>query len=143
LSFLLHGTVSHFKRGTRESHRLGLAVVIHLHLYAGVAGLIQFTTVGEWGVCALMASISSQYTFHFFAALIRQLSRYSCHRAAAQWAIQGFISAKVALSVGVTGAARLLATSIGDHMGNLIAPFWYMVDRQRGASEHCAVLGTG
>jgi len=91
-----------------------------------VAGLIQFTTVGE-RFAGLMASISSQYTFPFFAALSATVVALFVPSSGGQWAIQGFITAKVALSVGVTVQRGLLAMSIGDHMGNLIAPFWYMV----------------
>ena len=39
-------------------------VIILYHLYAGVAGLIQFTPVGE-RIAALAAAISTPYTFPF------------------------------------------------------------------------------
>jgi short-chain fatty acids transporter len=126
LSFLLHGTVYHFKKALEKAIVSAWPVVIIYHLYAGVAGLIQFTTVGE-RFAGLMASISSQYTFPFFAALSATVVALFVPSSGGQWAIQGFITAKVALSVGVTVQRGLLAMSIGDHMGNLIAPFWYMV----------------
>ena len=44
-----------------------------------------------------------------------------------QWLIQGFVTVKAAEAVGVTAQRGLLALSVGDHMGNLISPFWAVV----------------
>jgi short-chain fatty acids transporter len=126
LSFLLHGTVYHFTKALEKAILSVWPVVVIYHLYAGVAGLIQFTTVGE-RFAGLMASISTQYTFPLLAALSATVVALFVPSSGGQWAIQGFITAKVALSVGVTVQRGLLAMGIGDHMGNLIAPFWYMV----------------
>ena len=41
--------------------------------------------------------------------------------------IQGFVTAKTAAAVGVTAQRGLLALSVGDHMGNLLSPFWVVV----------------
>jgi short-chain fatty acids transporter len=44
-----------------------------------------------------------------------------------QWAIQGSVTSAAAEAVGVTPQRALLALSIGDHMGNLLTPFWAVV----------------
>jgi short-chain fatty acids transporter len=44
-----------------------------------------------------------------------------------QWAIQGFITAESAVAAGVSVERGLLALSVGDQLGNLIAPFWYLI----------------
>ena len=41
--------------------------------------------------------------------------------------MQGLITVKAAEAVGVTAQRGLLALSIGDHMGNLVSPFWAVV----------------
>ena len=91
-----------------------------------MAGLIQFTSVGE-RFANLLASISSPYTFPLLTALSATVVALFVPSSGGQWAIQGFVTAKVALSVGVSVQRGLLAMGIGDHMGNLLAPFWYMV----------------
>lgn len=126
ISFLLHGTVYHFTKALEKAIVSAWPVVMIYHLYAGVAGLIQFTTVGE-RFAGLMASISTQYTFPLYAALSATVIALFVPSSGGQWAIQGFITSKVALQVGVTVQRGMLAMGIGDHMGNLIAPFWYMV----------------
>jgi short-chain fatty acids transporter len=126
LSLLLHRTIYRFTRALEKAILSAWPVVVIYHLYAGVAGLIQFTTVGE-RFAGLMAEISSPYTFPLLAALSATVVALFVPSSGGQWAIQGFITSKVAMSVGVTVQRGLLAMSVGDHMGNLIAPFWYMV----------------
>ena len=44
-----------------------------------------------------------------------------------QWAIQGYVTSKAAMEVGVSVQRGILAMSVGDHMGNLTSPFWYVI----------------
>ena len=44
-----------------------------------------------------------------------------------QWAIQGSVTTSLAQAVGVSAQRGLLALSVGDHMGNLLTPFWAVV----------------
>ena len=44
-----------------------------------------------------------------------------------QRVIQGFVTVKAAAAVGVTAQRGMLALGIGDQMGNLVSPFWYVV----------------
>jgi short-chain fatty acids transporter len=44
-----------------------------------------------------------------------------------QWAIQGAVTVEAAKLVGVSAQRGLLALSVGDHMGNLITPFWAVI----------------
>lgn len=126
LAFLLHGSIFHFTKALEKAVMSAWPVVVIYHLYAGVAGLIQFTTVGE-RFAGLLASISSPYTFPLLTALSATVVALFVPSSGGQWAIQGFVTAKVAASVGVSVQRGLLAMSVGDHMGNLLTPFWYVV----------------
>ena len=126
LAFWLHGTVFHFTKALEKAIVSAWPVVVMYHLYAGVAGLIQFTTVGE-RFANLLASVASPYTFPLYTALSATVVAMFVPSSGGQWAIQGFVTAKAALAVGVSVQRGLLAIGIGDHMGNLISPFWYMV----------------
>jgi len=44
-----------------------------------------------------------------------------------QWAVQGFVTVKTAMAVGVSVQRGILALGVGDHVGNFITPFWYVV----------------
>jgi short-chain fatty acids transporter len=96
------------------------------HLYAGVAGMIQHTSVGEF-LAGMIAAISTPYTFPLFAAISGTLVAIFVPSSGGQWVIQGFVTSKAAVAVGLTVPRGLLALSVGDHMGNLTAPFWYVV----------------
>jgi short-chain fatty acids transporter len=123
---ILHRNVRSFSRALQFAVLSAWPVVVLYHLYAGVAGLIQFTTVGETFATAF-ASISTQLTFPFLTALASAVVSIFVPSSGGQWAIQGFVTTKTAAAVGVTAQRGLLALSVGDHIGNLLSPFWVVI----------------
>ena len=97
------------------------------HLYAGVAGLIQFTPVGDFLVTLVQARFSREYSFPLLTALISTVVAIFIPTSGGQWLIQGFVTVETAALVGCQPQRGLLALSVGDHMGNLITPFWAVV----------------
>jgi short-chain fatty acids transporter len=126
LCFLLHRNVRRFTQALQQAVQTGWPVIVLYHLYAAVAGLIQHTTIGET-MAGLVARISTPLTFPFLTAAIGTLFAIFIPSSGGQWAIQGFVTSKAAMSVGVSVQRGILSMSVGDHMGNLTSPFWYMV----------------
>jgi short-chain fatty acids transporter len=126
LCFIFHRNVLRFTKALQEVVGAAWPIIVMYHLYAGVAGLIQFTPVGE-KLASLMDPISTQYSYPFLTALISTVVAIFIPTSGGQWLIQGLITVKAAEVVGVTAQRGLLALSIGDHMGNLISPFWAVV----------------
>lgn len=126
LCLLVHRTVADFSRTLPAAVVAAWPVVVLYHLYAGVAGVIQFTTVGET-LGAFFASIANPFTFPFLTALSASLVSIFVPSSGGQWVIQGFVTTTTAAAVGVTAQRGLLALSIGDHMGNLLSPFWVVI----------------
>jgi short-chain fatty acids transporter len=126
LCLLCHRNVHNFSRTLPAAAVSAWPVVVLYHLYAGVAGVIQFTTVGD-RLGEFFASISSQLTFPLLTAASASLVSVFVPSSGGQWVIQGFITAKTAAAVGVTAQRGLLALSVGDHMGNLLSPFWVVI----------------
>lgn len=126
LAFLFHRNVQRFTVALQHAVVSSWPVIVIYHLYAGLAGLIQFTTVGE-KMAGLIATVSTPYTFPFFAALSSALVALFVPSSGGQWAIQGFVTSKAAMAVGVTVQRGMLALSVGDHVGNLVMPFWAMI----------------
>lgn len=129
LGLFFHRNVLRFTKALQEAIVSSWPIVVMYHLYAGVAGLIQFTPVGDF-LARLADPISTRYSFPFLTAVISTVVAVFIPTSGGQWLIQGFVTVKAAEAVGVTAQRGLLALSIGDHMGNLISPFW-------------AVLGAG
>jgi short-chain fatty acids transporter len=126
LGVVLHGNVFQFTKALKEAVGLCWPIVVMYHLYAGVAGLIQFTPVGDF-LDNLFNSILTTYSYPLLTALISTIVAIFIPTSGGQWLIQGFVTVKTAELVGVSAQRGLLALSVGDHMGNLIAPFWATV----------------
>jgi short-chain fatty acids transporter len=126
LSFLLHRNVHRFTKALQHAILSAWPVIVIYHLYAGVAGLIQFTTLGE-KMAGMIAAVSTPYTFPLLAAVSGTVISFFVPSSGGQWAIQGFVTSKAAMAVGVTVQRGMLALSVGDHMGNLSTPFWAMI----------------
>jgi short-chain fatty acids transporter len=126
LSLLLHGNVHQFSRALQKAVLSAWPVIVLYHFYAGVAGLIQNTSVGEF-LARAVASVSTPYTFPLLAALTGAVVSVFVPSSGGQWAIQGYVTSKAAIAVGVTTTRGMLALGVGDHIGNLASPFWYQV----------------
>ncbi len=126
LCFLLHRSVHQFTKALQQAVVSAWPVIVLYHLYAGVAGLIQFTNLGE-KLAGVVAAVSTPLTFPVLTAAVGTVFAMFIPSSGGQWAIQGFVTVKAAAAVGVTAQRGLLALSIGDHMGNLASPFWYVV----------------
>ena len=123
---LLHRTIYRFTQALQHAVVSCWPVIIIYHLYAGVAGLIQFTSVGEV-LSGLVSAVSTPYSFPFIAAVSGTIVAMFVPSSGGQWVIQGYVTSTAAMAAGVTVQRGLLALSIGDHMGNLVAPFWYVI----------------
>jgi short-chain fatty acids transporter len=126
LAVILHGNVLRFTNALREAVGLAWPIVLLYHLYAGVAGLIQFTPVGGFLV-SMFDPVMTPYTFPVLIVLISAVVSFFIPTSGGQWLIQGFVTAQAAEAVGHTAQRGLLALSVGDHMGNLLTPFWAVV----------------
>jgi short-chain fatty acids transporter len=126
LTLLLHRTVKRFAAAVEQGAGRSWAVIVLYHLYAGVAGLIQFTAVGD-KVARLAASICTASTFPLITAAAGALFACFIPSSGGQWTVQGFVTVKTALAVGVSAQRGILALGVGDHVGNFITPFWYVV----------------
>ena len=126
LAFLLYGSVKRFSKAVEQTIGRSWAVVILYHLYAGVAGMVQFTNVGE-RVARVAASICTRATFPFITAVAGTVFACFIPSSGGQWTIQGLVTVKTAMAVGVSAQRGMLALGVGDHMGNFLTPFWYVV----------------
>jgi short-chain fatty acids transporter len=126
LTFLLNENVRRFTLAIQRGVSASWAVIVLYHLYAGVAGLIQYTNVGE-KAASLAASMATASTFPLITAIGGAMFSFFIPSSGGQWAIQGYVTSQAARAVGVSVQRGLLALSVGDHIGNLTTPFWCVV----------------
>jgi short-chain fatty acids transporter len=101
-------------------------VILLYQLYGGVAGVLQFTSVGPW-FAQSFAAIATPLTFPLLTAIGASLIAIFVPSSGGQWIIQGFVTVTAAAQLGATPQQALLAIGVGDQMGNLLAPFWIVV----------------
>jgi short-chain fatty acids transporter len=140
LCVVLHRNVFRFTNALRDAVALAWPLVLLYHLYAGVAGLIQFTPVGDF-LAGLVSPISTRYTFPLLTTVISAVLSFFIPSSGGQWTIQGFVTVKAAEAAGVTAQRGLLALSVGDHIGNLVTPFWAMVGAHIARVEFRQIVG--
>jgi short-chain fatty acids transporter len=126
LGLVLHGNVHNFTKATQHAVALCWPIVLMYHIYAGLAGLIQYTPVGGFLV-RIFDPVLTAYSYPLFIALISTVVAIFIPTSGGQWAIQGAVTVEAAKLVGVSAQRGLLALSVGDHMGNLITPFWAVI----------------
>jgi short-chain fatty acids transporter len=126
LAVVLHRNVAGFTRALREAAALAWPIVLLYHLYAGVAGLLQFTPVGDF-LITLFNPILTQYTYPLLTTSISTIVALFIPTSGGQWLMQGYITVETAALAGLSPQRGLVALSVGDHMGNLLAPFWSVV----------------
>ncbi len=126
LALLVHRNVSNFNRALQTAILSCWPIVVMYHLYGGVAGLLQFTTLGAT-TGGLLAAVSTRHTLPFFTALISTVVACFVPSSGGQWVIQGYVTVTAAAAVGASAQQGLLALSVGDQMGNLLTPFWAAV----------------
>jgi short-chain fatty acids transporter len=142
LCFILHGNIRNLSRSLQRAVVSCWPILVLYHLYAGVAGLIQFTTVGE-AASALVAPISTRWTFPILTALAGTIVAIFVPSSGGQWVIQGFVTLKAAEAAGVTAQRGMLALGVGDQMGNLVAPFWFLVRAEIARIDFRTFFGYG
>jgi short-chain fatty acids transporter len=141
-TLLCHGNFKAFGGAVERAVVSAWPVIILYHLYAGVAGIIQFTPLGE-KLAALAGAVSTPYTFPLLTTLAGTVVAIFVPSSGGQWAIQGFITSESALAAGVSVERGLLALSVGDQLGNLLAPFWFVIIASIARIDFRRIFGYG
>lgn len=125
-ALLLHRNLYAFTAALQRAITAGWPVIVLYHLYAGIAGVIQFTSIGE-RLAGIVAAVATPLTFPLFTAVISAIFAVFIPSSGGQWAVQGLVTVKSAMAVGVSVERSILALSLGDHVGNLTSPFWCVI----------------
>ena len=123
LAVVLHRNVASFTGAIRAAVSVCWPVLVLYHLYGGVAGLLQYTSVGE-RFAGAFAAWATPLTFPLLTAAASAIVSIFIPSSGGQWVVQGFVTSRAAAEVGMTAQHGLLALSVGDHVGNLVSPFW-------------------
>lgn len=142
LCVALHGNIRNFSQALKQAVVACWPILVLYHLYAGLAGIIQFTSTGSVFTEAF-APASNRWTFPLLTAIAGTLVAIIVPSSGGQWVIQGFVTIKAAEVAGVTAQRGLLALGVGDQMGNLVSPFWFVVRAEIAHMDFRTFFGYG
>jgi short-chain fatty acids transporter len=125
-AILMQGSIGAFSRAMTQAIGSCWQVIVLYQLYGGVAGVLQFTSVGEW-FARLFSEMATPLTFPLLTAIGASIVAIFVPSSGGQWIIQGFVTVTAAAELGASAQQGLLALGVGDQMGNLLAPFWVVV----------------
>lgn len=140
LAVLLQGSIGAFSRALNRAVLSCGPIIVLYQLYGGVAGVLQFTSVGEW-FARLFADLATPLTFPLLTAIGGSIIAIFVPSSGGQWIIQGFVTVAAAESVGTSPKLGLLALGVGDQMGNLLAPFWVVLVAGIARIDFRAIFG--
>jgi short-chain fatty acids transporter len=142
LALLLHRSVASFNRALQSAVPSCWPVLVLYPLYAAVAGVMQYTSVGT-ALANYMAQQVTAVTYPLITALSGTIVAMFVPSSAGQWTIQGFVAAESAKAVGVSNELALLALGVGDQMGNLLSPFWFLITAGVARVDFRTIFGYG
>jgi short-chain fatty acids transporter len=139
---LLQRNLAGFSQALRAAVQCCWPIVVLYQIYGGIAGVLQYTNVGET-LARFFANISTPATFPLLTAIAGTVVAIFVPSSGGQWIIQGFVTTEAASSMGVSAQQGLLALGVGDQMGNLISPFWIVVVASLARIDFRTIFGYG
>lgn len=141
-ALLLQRDLASFSAALKHAVGSVWPILVLYQVYGGVAGLLQYTTVGT-ALAGAFASVTTELTFPLMTALAGTVVSFFVPSSGGQWVIQGFLTTETAAAVGATPQQGLLALGVGDHMGNLLSPFWVIVAASIARIDFRRIYGYG
>jgi short-chain fatty acids transporter len=139
---LLQRNLAEFSQALRATVQCCWPILVLYQVYGGVAGVLQYTNVGET-LARFFAEISTPATFPLLTAIAGTVVAIFVPSSGGQWIIQGFVTTEAASAMGVSAQQGLLALGVGDQMGNLISPFWVVIAASIARIDFRTIFGYG
>jgi len=139
---LLQRNLAEFSQALRAAVQCCWPILVLYQVYGGVAGVLQYTNVGET-LARFFAEISTPMTFPLLTAIAGTVVAIFVPSSGGQWIIQGFVTSQAAATMGVSAQQGLLALGVGDQMGNLISPFWIVIVASIARVDFRTIFGYG
>jgi len=123
LGLLFHGTPKKFIGSVKEAVSGASGIIIQFPFYAGIMGMMVASGLAK-EMSSWFVSISTDFTFPFFAFLSAGIVNFFVPSGGGQWAVQAPIMLDAAKELGVSIPKTAMAVAWGDAWTNMIQPFW-------------------
>jgi short-chain fatty acids transporter len=123
LGLIFHGSIQNFINATDEAIQGASGIMIQFPLYAGIAGIMQYS--GLINIFSdFIVDISSQSSYPLYTMLSAGIVNIFVPSGGGQWAIQGPILVDAAKALEVPYSIGIMAFAYGDELTNMLQPFW-------------------
>lgn len=123
LGLILHQSFSGFLKSVEQAITGVAGILIQFPLYFGIMGLMTHSgLITE--ISDFFRSISNATTYPLFTFFSAGLVNIFVPSGGGQWAVQGPIIIKSALSMGIPFDKSIMALAYGDQLTNMLQPFW-------------------
>jgi len=139
-ALLLQRNLAAFSHAVRSTVQSCWQILVLYQVYAGIAGVLQYTSVGET-LARWFAEVASPASFTFLTAAAGAVVSLFVPSSGGQWIIQGFVTTESASALGISAQQGLLALQVGDAIGNLVSPFWIVIAASIARIDFRAVFG--
>ena len=139
-ALLLQRNLAAFSHAVRSTVQSCWQILILYQVYGGIAGMLQYTSVGET-LARFFAELSSPATFTLLTASAGAIVSLFVPSSGGQWIIQGFVTSESASALGLSAQQGLLALGVGDEIGNLVSPFWIVIAASIARIDFRAIFG--
>ena len=123
LNILLHKNIHSFLSGVDKAIQGSSGILIQFPLYFGILALMQSGGLIE-KISDFFIDISTQKTLPIYTFFSAGLVNIFVPSGGGQWALQGPIILKSALSLKIPLSKIILALAYGDQITNMLQPFW-------------------
>jgi len=141
-ALLMQGSFAAFSHALSTAVQSCWQILVLYQIYGGIAGILQYTSVGET-LARFFAALATPLTFPLLTAIAGTAIAIFVPSSGGQWIIQGFVTSEAASAVGASAQQGLLALGVGDQMGNLISPFWIIVAASIARIDFRTIFGYG
>ncbi|MDR1490653.1 MAG: TIGR00366 family protein [Desulfovibrio sp.] len=123
LGIIMHGTPIAYVRAVAEAIKGGAGIAVQFPLYGGIQGIMVGTGLGAMLV-SWFVSISTSFTFPFFAYIASGILNFFVPSGGGHWVVMGQICMEAAVQLSAAPSKVAMAIAYGDQWTNMVQPFW-------------------
>lgn len=120
-----HGTPIAYVQAVDKAIGACGQVALQFPFYAGIMGIMSGSGLITIFAAGLV-SISTEFTFPFFAMLSSAIVNHFVPSAGGQWAVQGPVLIEAARNIGADMGQTIIAFGYGDQLTNGLQPMWML-----------------
>lgn len=123
LGLVLHQSFFGFLKAVEQAISGASGILIQFPLYFGIMGIMTQSGLIEQ-ISEFFKEVSNAETYPIYTFFSAGLINVFVPSGGGQWAVQGPIILKSALSMGIPLEKSIMALAYGDQLTNMLQPFW-------------------